>query len=189
MSYKIDVHDYGVRMKNALKFLNQGNRVKCTVMFRGREVQHDQLGFELLDKLSVDLEHLANREGRPKREGRNLSLILSPRPEVLKTIAEKRRSDEKAKKMKKKESFETRQAAKNNNNDANSAAAAAAAAVSGTASSTPNSSSGVATMDLAGEGLNGSSSDDMEVSSIIDMESSLDELLGGTDDLTDDIFS
>ena len=188
MSYKIDVHDYGVRMKNALKFLNQGNRVKCTVMFRGREVQHDQLGFELLDKLSVDLEHLANREGRPKREGRNLSLILSPRPEVLKTIAEKRRSDEKAKKMKKKESFESRQAAKNNNNDdANSVAAAAA--VSGTASSTPNSSSGVATMELAGEGVNGSSSDDTEVSSIINMESSLDELLGGTDDLTDDIFS
>merc|ERR1712032_1207918 len=56
MSYKIDVHDYGVRAKNAAKFIRQGNRVKATVMFRGREVQHDKLGFELLDRFAVDLE-------------------------------------------------------------------------------------------------------------------------------------
>ena len=157
MSYKIDVHDYGVRMKNALKFLNQGNRVKCTVMFRGREVQHDVLGFELLDKLAEDLEDLATREGRPKREGRNLSLILSPRTELLKSIADKRRKEEKEKKLKKKETFEERQAAK-----------AKTAVTDG----------------VAAEGLNGEFEE-----SVIDMESSLDELLGGGDDLTDDIFS
>lgn len=158
MSYKIDVHDYGVRKKNALKFLNQGNRVKCTVMFRGREVQHDNLGFELLDKLAEDLEDLATKEGRPKREGRNLSLILSPRVEVLKAVNAKRRSDEKNKKKSKKAAFEEKQASK--------AAAATAASV------------------VAAEGLNGSSDE-----SVIDMESSLDDLLGGSDDLTDDIFS
>merc|ERR1712228_569879 len=65
MSYKIDVHDYGVRKKNALKFLNQGNRVKCTVMFRGREMQHDNLGFDLLQKLAEDMEEVCVKDGRP----------------------------------------------------------------------------------------------------------------------------
>ncbi|GKY96720.1 hypothetical protein MPSEU_000631500 [Mayamaea pseudoterrestris] len=93
MSYKIDVHDYDVRRKSALKFLRQGNRVKCTVMFRGREVQHDALGYELLDKLAVDLEETCLKEGRPKKEGRNLSLILGPRPEVLKAVNDNRKRD------------------------------------------------------------------------------------------------
>ena len=101
MSYKIDVHDYQVRKKNAAKFLKQGNRVKCTVMFRGREVQHDNLGYDLLDKLSVELEDLAQREGKAKREGRNLSLMLSPRPDVMKAISDGRRAEEKAKKKRK----------------------------------------------------------------------------------------
>lgn len=157
MSYKIDVHDYGVRMKSAMKFLHQGNRVKCTVMFRGREVQHDKLGFELLEKLSLDLEETASTEGRPKREGKNLSLILSPKVEVLKAVNERRRAGEKAKKEDKKEAFDSKQAKK--------ATAAVAAGV-------------------ASEGLNGESED-----TVIDMESSLDDLLGGSDDLTDDIFS
>lgn len=157
MSYKIDIHDYGVRKKNAQKFLQQGNRVKCTVMFRGREVQHDNLGFELLDKLAEELEETATREGRAKREGRNLSLILSPRAEVMKAVNEKRRAEEKEKKKKKKSAFEEKQATK--------------AATATTAS-------------VAANGLNGDTEEN-----IIDMESSLDDLLGGGDDLTDDIFS
>lgn len=103
MSYKIDVHDYGVRKKNAMKFLKQGNRVKCTVMFRGREVQHDNLGIQLLDKLALELEDVCVREGRAKREGRNLSLILGPRPEVMKALNDSRKAEEKAKKQKKAE--------------------------------------------------------------------------------------
>mmetsp|Transcript_6850 Transcript_6850/g.19137 ORF Transcript_6850/g.19137 Transcript_6850/m.19137 type:complete len:318 (+) Transcript_6850:49-1002(+) len=101
MSYKIDKHDYEVRRKNAAKFLNQGNRVKCTVMFRGREIQHDDLGRDLLVKLSEDLTKTATMEGRPKREGRSLSCFLLPRPEVLKAIGDKKRAEEKAKKAKK----------------------------------------------------------------------------------------
>ena len=112
MSYKIDVHDYAVRKKNALKFLQQGNRVKCTVMFRGREVQHDNLGYDLLDKLAEELSDLATKEGRPKREGRNLSLILGPRAEVMKAISDGRRAEEKAKKKKKQERLEQRKAMK-----------------------------------------------------------------------------
>lgn len=100
MSYKIDVHDYGVRIKNASKFLSQGNRVKCTVQFRGREVQHDQLGIDLLYKMEQDMTKLCLMDKKPKREGRNLSCILSPRPEVTKAHNDKKRADEKEKKKK-----------------------------------------------------------------------------------------
>jgi translation initiation factor IF-3 len=106
MSYKIDVHDYDVRKKSAYKFLRQGNRVKCTVMFRGREVQHDNLGFDLLDKLAAELDDTCVKEGRPKREGRALSLILTPRPEVMKTLNEERRKLDKLKKQKRIEALE-----------------------------------------------------------------------------------
>lgn len=103
MSYKIDVHDYGVRIKNAAKFIKQGNRVKCTVQFKGREVQHDKLGFELLDRMAEDLTKICTMEGKPKREGRSLGVILSPRPEVTKAVNDKKRADEKAKKKNKKQ--------------------------------------------------------------------------------------
>ena len=112
MSYKIDVHDYDVRKKNAVKFIKQGNRVKATIMFRGREVQHDKLGYELLDKLAADMEDICVREGKAKREGRNLSLILGPRAEVLKAVNEGRKMQDKAKKQKKKEAFDDRNASK-----------------------------------------------------------------------------
>lgn len=102
MSYKIDVHDYGVRIKNASKFIKQGNRVKCTIQFRGREVQHDKLGFELLDKMAEDMSDICTMEGKAKREGRNLSGILCPRPEVTKAVNDKKRARDKAKKRSKK---------------------------------------------------------------------------------------
>lgn len=105
MSYKIDVHDYEVRKKNALKFLNQGNRVKCTVVFKGREIQHDKLGYELLDKLSGELEDTCVRESKARRDGRFLSFILSPRPDVMKKLGERRRAAEKAKKKNRKEAY------------------------------------------------------------------------------------
>lgn len=101
MSYKIDVHDYGVRKKNALKFLRQGNRVKCTIMFRGREMQHNNLGADLLQRLATELEDTAVKEGGPRREGRQLFLILSPRPEVMREVSAERRAMEKAKKKNK----------------------------------------------------------------------------------------
>jgi translation initiation factor IF-3 len=106
MSYKIDVHDYDVRKKSAIKFLKQGNRVKCTVMFRGREVTHDNLGFNLLEKLSADLEEMCQKESRPKREGRNLSLIL-------KMVNENRKKADREKKKLKESTKEAKIAAKN----------------------------------------------------------------------------
>jgi len=101
MSYKIDIHDYGVRIKNASKFINQGNRVKCTVQFKGREAQHDRLGYELLDKMGEDLTKLCTMDGKPRREGRTLSCIFTPRPQVTKALNDKRRNEEKAKKKNK----------------------------------------------------------------------------------------
>jgi len=106
MSYKIGVHDYGVRKKNAEKFIMQGSRVKCTVLFRGREVQHDKLGFDLLERLADELEGVCSMEGRPKKDGRNLSCILNPKQNVIKTVNDKKRADEKQKKSKRKAALE-----------------------------------------------------------------------------------
>lgn len=167
MSYKIDVHDYEVRKKNTLKFLKQGNRVKCSVMFRGREVQHDKLGFELLDKLADEIDDVCTREGRPKREGRNLSMIVTPRPEVVKQINADRRAVDKEKKKKKEERLKTKKES--------AEALAAAAAVPDAAA--------VASKD--DESLSGG--DDL-LDLEKDIESSLDDLFG-SDDLTDDLFS
>lgn len=100
MSYKIDSHDYDVRKKSALKFIQQGNRVKCTVMFRGREMQHDKLGYELLDKLASEMDSICIQEGRPKKEGRNLSLLLTPKPEVLRAVNEARKAAKKLRPLK-----------------------------------------------------------------------------------------
>lgn len=127
MSYKIDVHDYGVRIKNASKFINQGNRVKCTVQFKGREVQHDKLGFELLDRMADDMTKICTMEGKPKREGRNLSCILSPRAEVTKAVNDKKRADEKAKKKNKNQ--QKQQAKEKKNISTVTAAGAVGAAV------------------------------------------------------------
>jgi translation initiation factor IF-3 len=168
MSYKIDVHDYAVRKKNASKFLQQGNRVKCTVMFRGREVQHDNLGFDLLDKLADELADVATKEGRPKREGRNLSLILGPRAEVMKAISDGRRAEEKAKKQKKKEELEQRYATK-----------VGAVETSASVTATEDTEDTLASINL---------DDDDDDEDDEDAEDSLDALLGG-DDLTKDLFA
>ena len=105
MSYKIGDHDYGVRLRAASKFISQGNRVKLTVQFRGREVQHDRLGVDLMERLAKDLEDICNMEGKPRREGRNLGAILTPRTEVVKALNDKKRLMEKEKKRAKEEEF------------------------------------------------------------------------------------
>jgi translation initiation factor IF-3 len=166
MSYKIDKHDYDVRKKSALKFLKQGNRVKCSVMFRGREVQHDKLGFELLDRLATEMEDMCTREGKPKREGRNLSMIVTPRAEVVKQVNADRRALEKQKKKNKEQRLQSKKAA---------AEALVTAGVAAADSVTEEDSS-----------VNGSDDELLDLEK--DIESSLDDLFG-SDDLTDDLFS
>ena len=83
MRYKIDKHDYDVRIGQAIRFLKAGDKVKCTVIFRGREIQHSNLAETLLLKMANDLEEQSEVQQRPKREGRNMIMFLSPRKTPL----------------------------------------------------------------------------------------------------------
>ena len=77
--YKIDVHDYEVRIKSVRKFISQGNKVKIVVMLRGREMQHSNLAFELANRFLADLANDPLQvEKKPQLEGRNVTLYLAP---------------------------------------------------------------------------------------------------------------
>jgi len=75
----IDVHDYEVKMKAARKFLDNGDKVKVTIRFRGREMAHQDLGLKVLIKMRDELEELAKVEQMPKSEGRMMTMVLSPK--------------------------------------------------------------------------------------------------------------
>ena len=79
MSPGIDVGDFNVKLKNALKFLSDGNRVKVSVRFRGREMAHTDIGRKLLDKFAEQCAEIANVDKGAKLEGRNMSMFLSPK--------------------------------------------------------------------------------------------------------------
>lgn len=79
MRYKIDEHDYQVRVNQAKRFLKSGDKVKATINFRGREIQHAHLAKELLDRMAQDLTDLAEIQQKPKREGRNMIMFLTPK--------------------------------------------------------------------------------------------------------------
>lgn len=79
MRYKIDNHDYNVRINQAERFLKAGDKVKATVMFRGREIQHVDLAEVLLKRMMEDLQGVAEVQQAPKREGRNMMMMLSPK--------------------------------------------------------------------------------------------------------------
>lgn len=77
--YKIDTHDYQVRINNIKKFISQGNKVKIVVMLRGREMQHSQLAFDLANRFVEDLKNEPIQiEKQPQMEGRNVTLFLAP---------------------------------------------------------------------------------------------------------------
>ena len=79
MSPGIDTNDFNVKVKNAIKFLKDGNRVKVTVRFRGREMAHTNIGEQLLVKFGQDCTEFANVEKNPKLDGRHMSMFLSPK--------------------------------------------------------------------------------------------------------------
>ena len=79
MSPSIDTNDFNTKVKSAVKFLNDGNRVKVTVRFRGREMAHTSLGQELLAKFGADCSEIATIAKDAKLEGRNMSMFLSPK--------------------------------------------------------------------------------------------------------------
>jgi translation initiation factor IF-3 len=75
---KIDTHDYETKKKHVVRFLDAGAKVKVTIMFRGREMAHPELGLNILERLSIDLGDTAVIETQPKLEGRNMHMLLSP---------------------------------------------------------------------------------------------------------------
>jgi translation initiation factor IF-3 len=79
MRYKIEEHDYQVRLNQALRFLQANDKVKATITFRGREIQHINLAIELLQKMAKDLETAAEIQQLPSRDGKNMVMILTPK--------------------------------------------------------------------------------------------------------------
>ena len=74
-----DVHDYDVKMRKLRGFIEEGNKVKVTLRYRGREMAHQELGMELMQRVEQDLGELVIVEQRPKMEGRQASMMLSPK--------------------------------------------------------------------------------------------------------------
>jgi translation initiation factor IF-3 len=79
MSYKIDQHDFDVRMRAVRKFLTEGDKVKVVVQFKGREMQHKELGRDLLQKIYQPIEDIAAMESTPKVEGRAMTMLVGPK--------------------------------------------------------------------------------------------------------------
>jgi translation initiation factor IF-3 len=75
---KIDEHDYTTKMKHVVRFLGEGNKVKLTIMFRGREMAHPELGMKILKRVADDVAEFAVIESDPRQDGRNMTMVLHP---------------------------------------------------------------------------------------------------------------
>ena len=79
MRPSIDDHDYDVKMRSIKRFFDDGDKVKVTLRFRGRELAHQELGWEVLQRVKVDTEPIAKVESEPRMEGRQMVMVLAPR--------------------------------------------------------------------------------------------------------------
>ncbi|MBX9664736.1 translation initiation factor IF-3, partial [Novosphingobium sp.] len=79
MRPNIDDHDYDTKMRNVIKFIGEGDKVKITLRFRGRELSHQQLGMNLLRKVQDDVAEVAKVEAFPRMEGRQMLMVLAPK--------------------------------------------------------------------------------------------------------------
>ena len=79
MRYRIEEHDYKVRISQASRFLESGDKVKATITFKGREIQHTDLALELLNKMARDLEPISDIQHPPSKDGKHIIMILSPK--------------------------------------------------------------------------------------------------------------
>ena len=93
---KIDEHDFQFKKRNVERFLLDGNKVKSTVIFRGREAVHSDIGRRILVRLSVELNEVAQVETPPRQEGMTMVQILSPKKGVLEARAKAKEKEEKA---------------------------------------------------------------------------------------------
>jgi translation initiation factor IF-3 len=85
---KIDPHDYETKKGHVVRFLKQGDKVKITIMFRGREQSRPELGFRLLQRLAEDVQELGYVESSPKQDGRNMIMVLGPHKKKAEALAE-----------------------------------------------------------------------------------------------------
>jgi len=88
---KIDPHDYGTKKSHVERFLRQGDKVKVTIMFRGREQSRPELGFRLLQRLAADVEELGFVESQPRQDGRNMIMVIGPHRRKSEARAERAR--------------------------------------------------------------------------------------------------
>ncbi len=79
MRPNIDVHDYDVKMRNMRRFFDEGDKVKVTLRFRGREMAHQELGAKLLSRVREEVDEFAKVEAEPRLEGRQMVMVLAPR--------------------------------------------------------------------------------------------------------------
>ena len=86
---KIDPHDYGTKKGHVERFLRQGDKVKVTIMFRGREQSRPELGYKLLQRLAGDVEELGFVESSPKQDGRNMIMVIGPHKRKTEARAER----------------------------------------------------------------------------------------------------
>ncbi|ANS73609.1 translation initiation factor IF-3 [Paenibacillus yonginensis] len=75
----IEEHDYQTKLRNVIKFLNEGDKVKCSVRFRGREITHADIGQKILERVKAEVAELSSVERQPKLEGRSMIMILAPK--------------------------------------------------------------------------------------------------------------
>lgn len=79
MRPNIDTHDYDVKMRNMRRFFDDGDKVKVTMRFRGREMAHQNLGMEVLKRVKSEVDEIAKVEAEPRMEGRQMTMVLAPR--------------------------------------------------------------------------------------------------------------
>ncbi|WP_307864563.1 translation initiation factor IF-3 [Allobranchiibius sp. CTAmp26] len=91
---KIDPHDYGTKKGHVERFLNAGDKVKVTIMFRGREQSRPEMGFKLLQRLAEDVAEIGFVESSPKQDGRNMVMVIGPVKKKAEARAEGRRKRE-----------------------------------------------------------------------------------------------
>ncbi len=87
---KIDAHDYETKKGHVVRFLKEGDKVKITIMFRGREQSRPELGYNLLQRLATDVEEFGFIESNPKQDGRNMLMVLGPHKKKTEARAEAR---------------------------------------------------------------------------------------------------
>jgi translation initiation factor IF-3 len=79
MRPSIDDHDYDVKMRSIRRFFDEGDKVKVTLRFRGRELSHQEIGWQVLQRVKADTEQIAKVESEPRMEGRQMVMVLAPR--------------------------------------------------------------------------------------------------------------